>query len=57
MQVAVAAIRSVLAGCALAGFIASASAETFVEHSSEVRMQLDLAVPAAALAKFVPAGF
>jgi hypothetical protein len=34
-----------------------ASAETFVEHSSEVRMQLDFAVPGAALAKFVPAGF
>src|SRR5262245_59573437 len=32
-------------------------AETFVEHSSEVRMQLDFVVPAAALAKFVPAGF
>src|SRR5438045_4097598 len=34
-----------------------ASAETFVEHSSEVRMQLDFVVPQAALAKFVPAGF
>ncbi len=34
-----------------------AGAQTFVEHSSEVRMQLDFVVPAAALAKFVPAGF
>jgi hypothetical protein len=34
-----------------------ASAESFIEHSSEVRMQLDFVVPAAALAKFVPPGF
>jgi hypothetical protein len=32
-------------------------AESFVEHSSEVRMQLDFVVPPAALAKFLPAGF
>jgi hypothetical protein len=46
---------ALLASTALGGL--PASAETFVEHSSEVRMQLDFVVPAAALAKFVPAGF
>src|SRR5215470_3947113 len=45
---------ALLASAALA---LPAAAETFVEHSSEVRMQLDFVVPAAALAKFVPAGF
>jgi hypothetical protein len=51
------AVRVPLALFVVAGWAAQARAETFVEHSSEVRMQLDLAVPAAALAKFVPAGF
>jgi hypothetical protein len=46
---------ALLASTALGGL--PASAETFVEHSSEVRMQLDFVVPSAALAKFVPAGF
>lgn len=44
----------------LAGFavmVGPARAETFVEQSAEVRMQLDLAVPAAALKSFLPAGF
>jgi hypothetical protein len=34
-----------------------AGAETLVERSSETRFQLDLKVPDAALAKFLPAGF
>src|SRR5262249_52325708 len=36
---------------------AQARAETFVEHSAEVRMQLDFVVPNAALRGFLPAGF
>jgi hypothetical protein len=52
---------ALLAGCAIvgltAGLIAQASAETMVEHSSEVRMQLDFVVPPAALAKFLPSGW
>lgn len=50
-------IRALLAGCVLAGLIGEATAQTMVEHSSEVRMQLDFVVPPAALAKFLPAGF
>ena len=46
-----------LTSTAFGGLSAPASAESFVEHSSEVRMQLDFVVPAAALAKFVPEGF
>jgi hypothetical protein len=56
-KAALGAIRALLAGCAVAGFIGQASAETFVEHSAEVRMQLDLAVPEAALKTFLPAGW
>ena len=51
------AIQALLAGCAMAGLIGQAAAQTMVEHSSEVRMQLDFVVPPAALAKFLPAGF
>ena len=50
-------MAALLAGCAMAGLIGQASAETMVEHSSEVRMQLDFVVPAPALAKFLPAGW
>jgi hypothetical protein len=50
-------IVALLAGCAIAGLIGQASAQTMVEHSSEVRMQLDFVVPAPALAKFLPAGW
>ena len=46
-----------LAVCAFGGFISQAGAETFVEHSAEVRMQLDFVVPAAALKTFLPAGW
>ena len=48
---------ALFASCAVAGFIGPASAETFVEHSAEVRMQLDLVVPDAALKAFLPAGW
>ena len=34
-----------------------ASAQTFVEHNAEFRMQLDFVVPDAALEKFLPAGW
>jgi hypothetical protein len=51
------AVRALLAGCAFVGLVAQATAETFVEHSAEVRMQLDFVVPDAALKKFLPAGF
>jgi len=51
------ALRALLVGCALAGLAAQASAQTFVEHSAEVRMQLDFVMPDAALRKFLPAGF
>jgi len=50
-------IGALLAGCAMAGLIGQASAQTLVEHSSEVRMQLDFVVPAPALAKFLPSGW
>ena len=48
---------ALLAGCAMAALIGQAAAESMVEHSSEVRMQLDFVVPAPALAKFLPAGW
>lgn len=44
------------AGCCL-GLWPAASAENLVEYSSEARFQLDLAVPAAALASYFPTGF
>src|SRR5919197_4234195 len=50
-------IGALLMGCAMLGLIGQASAETMVEHSSEVRMQLDFVVPAPALAKFLPSGW
>src|SRR5262249_62325676 len=55
MRMAAVGAMALLAGCA--AMIAPASAETFVEHSAEVRMQLDLAVPDAALKTFLPAGW
>jgi len=56
-NVASGALATLVAACALGGFAAQANAETFVEHSAEVRMQLDFVVPDAALRKFLPAGF
>jgi hypothetical protein len=46
-----------LALWAVTGFIGRAPAQTLVEHSAEVRMQLDFAVPDAALRTFLPAGW
>src|SRR5437870_13464889 len=50
-------MAALLAGCAMSGLVGQASAETMVEHSSEVRMQLDFVVPGPALAKFLPSGW
>src|ERR1700693_5202960 len=50
-------VGAVLMGCALAGFVAPANAENFIEHSAEVRMQLDFRVPDAALKKMLPDGW
>lgn len=49
--------RVLLALCVLAGFVPYASAQTLVEYSAETRFQLDLQVPDAALAPFLPAGW
>jgi hypothetical protein len=53
--------RGVLAVAALftgaGGLLCQASAETFVEHSAETRMQLDLVVADAALKKMLPEGW
>jgi hypothetical protein len=43
---------AILAGCALC-----AHAETLVEHSSEIRFQLDLHVPDAAMKAYLPEGW
>jgi hypothetical protein len=50
-------MRTLLALCCLLGFICQATAQTFVEHSAEVRMQLDFVVPDAALKELLPAGW
>jgi hypothetical protein len=50
-------MRITLATLALAVLTVSAGAETMVESSSEVRFQLDLHVPDAALAAYLPAGW
>jgi hypothetical protein len=49
--------RALLAGFALMFFAGHAIAENLVESSSETRFQLDLHVPDAALASFLPAGW
>jgi hypothetical protein len=51
------AVGAALAGCAVAGLVAPANAENFIEHSAEVRMQLDFHVPDAALKKMLPDGW
>jgi hypothetical protein len=51
------AVRALLTTCALGGFIGQAAAETFVEHSAETRMQLDLVVKDSALKAFLPDGW
>ena len=52
-----AAVRVALAARVLVPFPRQASAQTLVEHSAEARFQLDVRVPDAALAAFLPAGF
>src|SRR5258708_10545686 len=42
---------------AAAGATGQADAQTLVEHGAEFRMQIDFAVPDAALRKFLPAGW
>lgn len=49
--------RLLFAGGAICWLLPYAHAESLVESSLEARFQLDLAVPAAALASFLPAGF
>ena len=46
-----------LAVSVVAGFVRYVTAQTAVEYSSEARFQLDLHVPDAALAPFLPAGW
>lgn len=50
-----AAVAGLIVGAALAAV--PAGAQTLLESSSEARFQLDLAVPEAALAPFIPPGF
>jgi hypothetical protein len=51
------AVARIAVAALAAGLPAFAAAETFIEHSTEVRMQLDFHVPDAALAKMLPADF
>jgi hypothetical protein len=51
------AISVVMGILVCAGFVQTADAQTFVEQSAEVRMQLDLAVPKEALQKLLPSGW
>lgn len=50
-------IIPVVAVAAAAALAPGAGAQTLVEHSSEARFQLDVRVPEAALAAFLPPGF
>lgn len=49
--------RAALASATLMFLAPNVSAQTAVEHSAEARFQLDLHVPDAALATFIPQGF
>jgi hypothetical protein len=51
------AIQVLLATAALVGLVRDASAQKLVEYSAETRFQLDLRVPDAALAAFLPEGW
>src|SRR5713101_3609663 len=51
------AIRVLLVAGALAGLVREASAQRLVEYSAEVRFQLDLHVPDAALMALLPVGW
>ena len=50
-------IQVLLVVSVVAGFVRYVTAQTAVEYSSEARFQLDLHVPDAALAPFLPAGW
>jgi hypothetical protein len=50
-------VRTLLAVSALGAWPATAGAQTLVENSAEIRFQLDLHVPDAVLAEFIPAGW
>jgi len=50
-------IRILSVAAAVAGTAAVVQAQTMVEHSSEARFQLDLKVPGAALAAYLPPGW
>src|ERR1700690_1261713 len=51
------ALLCLLATCAFAGMAGHADAQTMAESSAETRFQLDLHVPDAALASFLPPGW
>ena len=50
-------VRMLVILAAMAGFVRNANAQTMVEYSSEARFQLDLRVPDAVLAGFLPPGW
>ena len=56
-RVTLSSVAVLLAAGALAGVVRSASAQTMTEHSSEARFQLDVHVPDAALAAYLPPGW
>jgi hypothetical protein len=56
-RLSVTAFRFALAMSVAAGLASEASAQTLVEQSAEARFQLDVHVPDAALAPFLPTGF
>ena len=55
--VTIGVVRAIFVASVLMCFVGCAIAETLVETSSEARFQLDLHVPDAALAAFLPAGW
>jgi hypothetical protein len=56
-RVTLSSVAVLLAAGALAGVVPSASAQTMTEYSSEARFQLDVHVPDAALAAYLPPGW
>lgn len=51
------AVRTSVAAAAIVGLAAITNAQTMIEFSAEARFQLDLHVPEAALAAYLPAGW
>jgi hypothetical protein len=51
------ALSALIAACALAAPVSQAGAQTVVEHSGETRFQLDVHVPDAVLASYLPPGW